>query len=255
MTSRLPLHRALEAAAGIRGALVEKGLLKTIGDPVSDEVLEELLRKEKILLARVALSDKVSAVYMRCDPYALILLNYRNTVGHQRFSISHELCHHFLHRELNTWICTIAVHRDRGHEREANQFAAAFLLPARSVCDDFVKFEDETNDLCHTTVKICERYRTSWQSTVGRLRDLSLIGRQEHDALLERKVMTLARKYEVSLDLFRPSGQLQIPVEFAELARDLGERAVISERKYQSLMDDLEALMECGHPGVEVSKR
>ncbi|HHX28792.1 MAG TPA: ImmA/IrrE family metallo-endopeptidase [Firmicutes bacterium] len=255
MTSRLPPHRALEAAAGIRGVLVQKGLLKAIGAPVSDEVLEELLRQEKILLARVALSDKVSAVYMRSDPYALILLNCTSTVGHQRFSLVHELCHHFLHTELNTWACPVAVQGARGHEREANQFAAAFLLPARSVCDDFFRLMDETNDLCRSTIEICERYRTSWQSTVGRLRDLSLIGKHEQDALLESKVMALARKYEVSLDLFRPSGQLQIPAEFAELARDLRERAVISERKYQSLMDDLEALMECGHPGVEVSKR
>jgi len=252
MTSRPSLPRALEAAAEIRGAMVRKGLLQTAGDPVPDEVLEELLRQENILLARVALSDKFSAVYMRSEPYGLILLNYRKTLGHQRFSLAHELCHHFLHKELNTWICSVHVQEDRGQEREASQFAAAFLLPACSVWDYFFQLSEESNDLCRTTIKICERYGTSWRSTVGRLRDLNLIGRRQEKALMDSTVIPLALKHNVPVDLFRPTGRIQIPKEFAELAKDLRDRAIITDRKYLSFMEDLEALMECGDAIVEV---
>jgi Zn-dependent peptidase ImmA (M78 family) len=250
MTSRLSLHRGVEAAAGIRGALVQEGILREAGDPASDEVLEEILRQEKILLARVALSDKVSAVYMRSEPYALILLNYTKTSGHQRFSLVHEICHHFLHRDLNTWICTVSAHENRGHEREANQFAAAFLLPASSISADFAAHMDQTPDACRAAIMICDRFQTSWQSTVGRLYDLSLIGRSKRNEMLNCSVKSLARKHGVSLDLFRASRKLQLPKEFSSLATELRDRAIISDRKYESLMDDLEALAECGQTSI-----
>ncbi len=235
-----------------RERLVSQGILRSVVEPVTDQAFERLLSRENILVAHVAMSDKVSAVYMRSDPYALVLVNRMHTIGHQRFSLAHELCHHHFHRDLNTWICTVELPSHDQREREANEFAAAFLLPAEGVGELFPRLMGELRDVSRAVLELCTYYRASWQSTVYRLFDLRLISAHERNELLELSVTFLAREVNADTELFAPGQQVKLPAEFTQVAQELLQRRVISERKFESIMDDLNALARCGEESPEV---
>jgi len=254
MTNRIPLHRGLEFAANCRARLVSQGILGSVADRVTDDAFEKIFRAENILVAHVGMSEKVSAVYMRSDPYALVLVNQMHTVGHQRFSLAHELCHHYFHRDLNTWICAVDLMPHDQREREANEFAAAFLLPAEGVGELFPGFVNELRDMRRAVLKLCNYYRTSWQSTVYRLFDLRLISSREKNELVEVSVTSLVREFSVDTDLFAPGRHVKLPAEFTEVARELLERGIISQRKFESMMDDLSALARCGGESAGVAR-
>lgn len=252
MTPRLPFHRGLELAAGYRESLISQNILGSIGDPITDEAFEEILKKQGILAAFVGMSDRVSAVYMRSEPCALVLINRQNTIGHQRFSLAHELCHHFYHRNLNTWVCSLANDANDMHEREANEFAAALLLPAKAVGDSFSVSMAETQDVRCAALRICAHYRASWQSTVYRLFNLHLILSNQRDTLLGLSVTSLAKELRVESDIFNTKSPIKMPSEFSELAERLRDRSIISDQKYASTIENLDALRECSKESAEV---
>lgn len=251
--NRLPAHRGLELAASYRETLVGRGIIATASEPVTDQAFDVILAEERIMVARIAMSDQVSAVYMRSDPYVLTLVNRMHTVGRQRFSLAHELCHHLFHGDLNTWVCATALTNTRDeHEKEANEFASAFLLPARGVGEAFFEFMKESSDVKYAILKVCLRYRTSWQNTLYRLSDLGLIRTGLRDEMLALSVNSIARDLGVESDLFATSTPMCLPLELYDLPQRLHSKAVISDRKFEEIMEAIRSLEACGSELPEV---
>lgn len=159
---------------------------------------EQLLRKlglerppvdvEKIVadlgarVEKVDLGDDCSGVLVRCGDAAMIGIHWDHHPNRQRFTIAHEVGHYLLH-DGGTYVDRSTTARFRSHEagsgtareeREANQFAAALLMPSRWVRQEFSR---QTLDLGDDLAlnELCELFQVSAQAMMWRLKNLDLL--------------------------------------------------------------------------------
>lgn len=140
------------------------------------EDMEKIIAKLGIKV-KYAPSDEFSGLLIRKDGSALIGVNNNESSVRQRFTIAHELGHFFLHPTQDAFV----DYRDNlkgvirnAKEREANMFAAAFLMPKSLIISDVNKlskkgiFESEIKELA-------SKYNVSKESMSYRILNLGLI--------------------------------------------------------------------------------
>lgn len=146
---------------------------KTDRTPVD---VAEIARKLGILV-KYATSSEFSGLLYRKDKNAFMAINSSESPARQRFTIAHEIGHFLLHPQKNTFV----EFRDNGtnkprtfKEIQANQFAAALLMPRRSLLKDIATYQETgiTDDIIHA---LAARYQVSEESMNYRLRNLNFI--------------------------------------------------------------------------------
>lgn len=123
----------------------------------------------------------VSAVLLKEKGQAVIAVNADHSALRQRFSIAHEIGHLFLHSNnelLNVdryekQLFTRAEGVRNLDEMEANEFAAAVLMPAELIRKDFEKyFNDDPDEMISN---LAETYKVSQSALAYRLKNLGLL--------------------------------------------------------------------------------
>ena len=99
---------------------------------------------------------QVDAYSLWSDGTPLVFLNTMKTPEHGRMDAAHELGHLVLHRHAGTH------HRGRDVERDAQQFAAAFLMPAASV-------RSVVPRMATTTIPQLIQLKMNWRVSVAAL--------------------------------------------------------------------------------------
>jgi Zn-dependent peptidase ImmA (M78 family) len=125
--------------------------------------------------------EDVSAVLLKEKGHAIIAVNAAHSEYRQRFSIAHELGHLILHsnNELLTvdryekQFFTRAEGISNLDEMEANEFAAAFLMPSDLIREDFEKYFKKDPD--EIISKLAKRYEVSEAALAFRLKNLGLL--------------------------------------------------------------------------------
>jgi len=131
--------------------LQKHGLFSIPIDPVL------LANKEGIIIHNAIFSDDgISGMVAKRGASITMLVNQSDSPARKRFSIAHELGHHFLHLMEDGELVTRKTDLFRGYggesvktsdpdkrkEVEANQFAAAILMPEELVKKEFEKKPD-----------------------------------------------------------------------------------------------------------------
>ena len=130
-----------------RQILVNHGLYGIPVDPVV------LANRNGIHVVNVTFSEKgISGIAARRGELVIILAEQSEPPYRKRFTIAHELGHHFLHLKSDGEVVDQEVDllREAGtgdpgvprtrQEVEANQFAAALLMPAELVKQEWTKY-------------------------------------------------------------------------------------------------------------------
>ena len=128
------------------------------------------------------LGEDCSGVLVRNEGRAVIGVNQDHHPNRRRFSIAHEIAHFVLHKG-DTYIDKgYLVHfRDREsgsgtkqEEMAANAFAAALLMPAKQVREDF---KQQPFDLTEDAglERLARKFKVSLQAMTYRLMNLQLI--------------------------------------------------------------------------------
>ncbi|WP_271629039.1 ImmA/IrrE family metallo-endopeptidase [Caldicellulosiruptor sp. DIB 104C] len=199
------------------------------------KVLHEI---EGISLAFMEMSEKMSGLFVRKGRAALIVVNSKKTLGHQRFTAAHEYYHYKYSKGAVSRICPIKKFaEDNPEEREANIFAINFLLPEEGVKYMFYKrTEGKTPDI--SDIIFLEQYfGVSHQFMLIRLKELNLITeKQEKD--FSKDVIKKAREYGYSTQLYKNTSgkEIQVYSPYAELAKKLLDAGRISYGKYEELL-------------------
>lgn len=102
------------------------------------------------------------------DSRPFVFLNNYKTAEHGIYDSAHELCHLVMHRHAG-------AQSSRASEREANQFAAAFLMPANDMRSRMPRFI--TVDLI---IKAKARWRVSAMAMAYRLHTLGLLSEWQY---------------------------------------------------------------------------
>lgn len=122
--------------------------------------------------------EDVSAILLKEKGQAVIAVNSEHSEVRKRFSISHELCHLILHSNnehlaVEKQFFTRAEGVRNLDEIEANEFAAALLMPEDLIRKDFEKYAGKDEDFIVS--KLSEKYKVSPLALTYRLRNLNLL--------------------------------------------------------------------------------
>lgn len=121
-------------------------------------------------------SKDFSGVLFRKDGRAFMAINSSEGKERQRFTIAHELGHFFLHQMQDTFI-EFRNTSDRTvksiKEREANQFAAALLMPEVYLRQDMEKLSSPVGP--EDILNLAKKYQVSFEAMNYRILNLTLI--------------------------------------------------------------------------------
>jgi Zn-dependent peptidase ImmA (M78 family) len=134
-----------------------------------------------------ALPEDVSGLLVSGPDGNFVVVQESDVPNRQRFTVGHEIAHHFLKHQFAPGE---HVHVDRGHyvsqrgprsstgldpkEIEANQFAAALLMPSRLVRQEVSKF-GTAHLLDHHVSALAETFGVSEQAMTIRLTALGVL--------------------------------------------------------------------------------
>ncbi len=148
--------------------------------------LFDLITKQKdyidtlnLLLLKLDIG-KTSGFIGYVEDVPTICINYKRSIGHQNFTLAHELGHYFLHRgqAMSDTTREIDGHNVEVIEDEANSFAKELLYPVDLVKEDlkFIKsenlfsfIESDFERLGNYINSLCEKYYISFDFAVNRL--------------------------------------------------------------------------------------
>jgi Zn-dependent peptidase ImmA (M78 family) len=159
-------------------------LLKAHGHtspPVDVELLADQLG---IRIQREDLDDEISGVLVCKSGASVIAINKKHSAVRQRFTIAHEIAHFHLHhsgRKEAVFVDRAAVHfrnqvSSAGidvHEVEANNFAAAILMPKIMLEDDLGRIDEALSGV--HVMRLAAKYRVSEQAMSIRLARLDFV--------------------------------------------------------------------------------
>lgn len=139
--------------------------------------VDEIAQKYDIAIGTTA-SDKFSGVLLRKeDGTSYIAVNDKESSVRQRFTIAHELGHYFLHTTKQTFVDF--RHNDENvirnpKERQANQFAAALLMPKKVLQKDIEMLVTEDGVTSELIAFLAGKYKVSTEAMNYRLINLHL---------------------------------------------------------------------------------
>lgn len=137
-----------------------------------------------LLLEAVSLGDEVSGVLVVEGDHGVIGYNASHSQTRQRFTIAHEIAHYVLHRTEGALFIddrTFAAFRDQRssfgadkHERQANAFAAALLMPTNLVLREIEHRRFELSD-DESLSDLARAFQVSVQAMVYRLANIGVL--------------------------------------------------------------------------------
>ena len=199
------------------------------------------------------LQSNMSGATMKTEKVRLILVNTSKTLGHQHFTIAHELFHVLYDENLTTTACKVESFESASQsEQVADAFAVHLLMPEDAVFNQLRIRGWQGGEVTIADVVHLEQYfAVSRKSLCWRLEDLRLITRGQEESLC-RNVVQSARELGKDLALYRPTGATKLVSDYAEKAAEALRRDLITEARYEELLADAKLLEEMTEAMEEV---
>lgn len=215
--------------------------------------LKSLLTKLDVLTVFKPLSAGFSGMALKIDKEGdikrFVLINSNKTLGHQHFTICHELYHLFIQENFNSMVCTAGQFAKKDKEEyNADIFAAHLLLPENGI-KSLIPDEELGKDKIRlkTILKIEHYFSCSRLALLYRLKDLGIISSRKWEEL-STHVKRSAIEFGYSTGIYESGNHHEVIGDYGTLARELFDKEIISESHYYSLLLDL------GMNGDEIEK-
>lgn len=125
--------------------------------------------KYKILLFKEDIGKLSGFIGYGGDGFTVICINYKRPIGHQNFTLAHELGHWFLHKGQNISDEDKHIYSSELQEKEASNFASEVLYPERFIEQDYFDIlrkgflqPDKRKDLAISVDALCKKYCLSF---------------------------------------------------------------------------------------------
>lgn len=222
-------------------------------ESISD--VRTLVEQQGVLVYAAPIPDGVlSGCFAMIEGEAWVMVNSAQSVGRQRFTIAHEYCHSLVHRDLGFVACT---KEKPPHEKYADAFAAAFLMPV-DAAGAFFAADLKKGVTAERVVDYCYEFGVSYQAAVYRLHDIGILSLARRNALFEESPLRIASAmgYDVQdagSPFFRVGEQCgpgleSLPRAYRSAALHAYDRRLISDSKLAELLgveaDELDDLLD-----------
>ncbi|MFC4871743.1 ImmA/IrrE family metallo-endopeptidase [Negadavirga shengliensis] len=203
--------------------------------------LKSLLHKLSVLAVFRPLAMGISGMAIKVGTNnRFMLINTARTLGHQHFTICHELYHLYIQKNFDYHVCQVGYFDKKAKEEyNADSFAAKLLMPEEGVITLIPDAELAKGKISLATILRIEQYFScSRKALLHRLAELNLIKRNHLDELAT-DVRKSAMAHGYSIKLYKKDNQKEVIGDYGDLARKLFEQNKISESHYYSLLEDL----------------
>ncbi len=206
--------------------------------------LKSLLYKLDVLTVFKPLSAGFSGMALKIDKEGeikrFVLINSNKTLGHQHFTICHELYHLFIQERFDSMVCTAGKFAKADKEEyNADVFAAHLLLPEIGV-KSLIPDEELSKDKIRlkTILKIEQYFSCSRTALLYRLKELGIISPVKWEEF-NSNVRRGAIEFGHSTVIYENGNHHEVIGDYGTLARELFDKEIISESHYYSLLLDL----------------
>lgn len=187
-------------------------------EPIRD--IFTLLESHGIIFYELDTNDKFDGVSFITDQgYPVIVLNINMANDRKRFTIAHELAHLLMHNENHF---PVSDYRDK--EKEANDFASEFLMPASAIRNSLLGLK------MNYLSSLKQYWLTSMSSIIRRARNLKCIDEKRYKNFM----------IEFSRNGFNKKEPISVPIDSPDLII-LGKELLENELGY-SRFDFMQAL-------------
>lgn len=141
--------------------------------------IDNYIDKLNLLLVKLDIG-KTSGFIGYIEEVPIVCINYKRSIGHQNFTLAHELGHYFLHKGISMTDedSNLSDYNDTDVEKQANVFAKELLYPRELVKNDLVYIKNKDlfsfdksiyNELGDYINSLCEKYYISFDFAINRL--------------------------------------------------------------------------------------
>ncbi|GAB2614460.1 ImmA/IrrE family metallo-endopeptidase [Belliella aquatica] len=203
--------------------------------------LKSLLHKLGVLAVFRPLDMELSGIAIKSsDSNRFMLINTSRTLGHQHFTICHELYHLFIQEGFDYQVCQVGLFDKKDKEEyNADIFASKFLIPEEGILALVPDTElRKTKVTLATVLRIEQYFSCSRRALLNRLFDLKLIDKNQKEEYKEN-VRASAMNHGYSQKLYEKNELSEVIGDYGNLARKLFEQDKISETHYYGLLEDI----------------
>lgn len=203
--------------------------------------LKSLLHKLGVLAVFRPLEMEISGMAIKVGKSnRFMLINTARTLGHQHFTVCHELYHLFIQKDFKNQVCHVGqFNRKDKEEYNADSFASKFLMPEEGILALIPDNElAKANVSLATVLKIEQYFSCSRTALLHRLQELQLIDKNKVPEY-SVGIRTSAMNHGYSPKLYEKDRQNEVIGDYGDLARRLFERDRISESHYYGLLEDI----------------
>lgn len=191
------------------------------------------------------LESGMSGATLKTHRVKLILVNSSKTLGHQNFTIAHEMYHCLYDESLVNKACKTEFPESQpDNERIADSYAAHLLIPEDGI---FLQLRlrgkaDETLQL-GDVVSLEQHFWVSRKAMCWRLESLGLITRADSERY-STNVIQNVRSLGKDPALYRPTHDTKVISDYAERAKEALDKGLITDSRYEEVLADAGLLEE-----------
>lgn len=189
------------------------------------------------------LKSSVSGATLKTNNVKVILVNSSKTLGHQNFTIAHELYHCLYDENLVSRACkTETFARVSGTEQVADSFATLLLMPEDAIFNQLrLRKKLDVKLTPADIINLEQFFGVSRKAMCWRLEDLKLITREQGEKCCVN-VIRSARSLGKDTDLYMPTNDKIIISDYAEKASEALQKNLITDSRYEEILADADLL-------------
>ncbi len=169
----------------------------------------------------------------------MILVNSSKTLGHQNFTVAHELYHCLFDDGIQNRACIVELFSKRpAIEQMAEMFAVHLLMPEDGILTQLMHRNKVGQKLNVSDVVNLEQYfGVSRKSMCWRLEELGLIPKQD-GIQFSNDVINSARRLGRDITLYKSTNDNTLLSDYAERANEAIEKGLITKARFEEILED-----------------
>ena len=189
------------------------------------------------------LESSISGATLKTNKVKVILVNSSKTLGHQNFTIAHEIYHCLYDENLVSRACkTESFSRVSDSEQVADLFATDLLMPEDAILNQLrLRKKLDAKLRLADIINLEQFFSVSRKAMCWRLEDLKLITRNESEKYCVNVIQS-AKSLGKNTDLYKPTNDKSIVSDYAEKASEALRNNLITESRYEEILADADLL-------------
>lgn len=202
--------------------------------------LKSLLQKLNILTLFRPMSEDFSGLACKSSASKFMLINSNMSVGRQHFTIAHELFHLYQETNLVPHVCNPIECVKTPSEKNADAFAAAFLMPENGICEQIPNEEicDNKKITVSTIIRLEQYFEVSRSAILYRLKAIGIINQSQVETF-NRDAKSSAQTYGYDTSLYNSGNENLTIGDYGIKAKKLFDLEKISEGHLLELMKNI----------------